>query len=115
MAEEILPNLYRIEIPLPKNPLKALNSYLIKAQGRFLLIDTGMNREECMRVMFSELEGLHVDLKKTDIFITHLHADHSGLAATLATDTSTVYFNQKDASIVGADISKKEERWRKRA
>ena len=33
MIECILPNIYRIEIPLPKNPLKALNSYLIKDPG----------------------------------------------------------------------------------
>ncbi len=30
MIEEILANLYRIEIPLPRSPLKALNSYVIK-------------------------------------------------------------------------------------
>ena len=70
MVEEILPNLYKIEIPLPGSPLKALNSYLIKSQGRFLVIDTGMNREECMREMVSGLKRLDVDLRKTDFFIT---------------------------------------------
>ena len=81
MTEMMLPNLYRIEIPLPKNPLKALNSYLIKGDGRFLIIDTGMNREECQNAMFTALEELKVDLKKTDFFITHIHADHLGLVA----------------------------------
>ena len=114
MIEEILPNLYRIEIPLPKNPLKYLNSYLIKDKGRFLLIDTGMNREECRREMSSSLARLDVDLGKTDLFITHLHADHLGLAATLAADTSTVYFNEKEASMMNAEISDKDRAWRKR-
>lgn len=98
MVEELLPNLYRMEIPLPKSPLKALNSYLIKARGRFLIIDTGMNRDECRRAMLSDLAKLGVDLKRTDFFITHIHTDHCGLVANLATDTSTVYFNQKEAS-----------------
>ncbi len=98
MVEEILPNLYRVEIPLPQSPLRAVNSYLIKAQGRFLIIDTGMNREECRRAMLSNLERLDVDLKKTDFFITHLHTDHLGLVANLATDTSVVYFNRQEAS-----------------
>ena len=80
MVEEILPNLYRIEIPLPRSPLKALNAYLIKGDRRFLLIDTGLNRAECKRVMFSDLEMLRVDIKKTDFFITHMHADHLALA-----------------------------------
>ena len=31
MIGEVLPNLYKIEIPVPDNPLKALNSYVIKA------------------------------------------------------------------------------------
>jgi glyoxylase-like metal-dependent hydrolase (beta-lactamase superfamily II) len=103
MFEKILPNLYRIEIPLPNNPLKALNSYLIKGEGRFLVIDTGMNREECKREMLSDLEKLHVDLKKTDFFITHLHADHLGLVSSLVTDTSRVYFNRKEATLINSE------------
>ncbi|MFC1981537.1 MBL fold metallo-hydrolase [Chloroflexota bacterium] len=114
MIEEILPNLYRIEIPLPRSPLKYLNSYLVKGGGRFLLIDTGMNREECKREMISSLAEPEVDFKKTDLFITHLHADHLGLAASLATDTSTVYFNEKEASIINAEIAVKNKAWRKR-
>jgi len=102
MIEEILPHLYRIEIPLPRNPLKAINSYVIKAEGRSLIIDTGMNRKECMDVMSSGLKELGVDLKKADFFITHLHADHSGLVSNLATDTSTIYFNQIDAAWVNS-------------
>jgi glyoxylase-like metal-dependent hydrolase (beta-lactamase superfamily II) len=105
MVEEILPNTYKIEIPLPKNPLKALNSYLIKGQDRFLIIDTGMNRQECMHEMSSCLGRLSVDLKKTDFFITHLHVDHIGLVGDLATDTSKVYFNWLEASIVSPERS----------
>jgi len=100
MHEELLPNLFRIEIPLPNSPLKTLNSYLIKAQERFLIIDTGMNREECAREMLDCLDKLAVNLKKTDFFITHLHADHMGLVGNLATDTSRVYFSELDANIV---------------
>ena len=102
MVEEILSNLYRIEVPLPQNPLRATNSYVIKEGGRSLIIDTGMNRKECMDAMSSGLEKLDIDLKKTDFFITHLHADHSGLVSTLATDTSTIYFNQADADRINS-------------
>jgi len=102
MIEEILPNLYKIEVPLPQNPLKAVNSYVIKAQGQSLIIDTGMNREECMGVLSSGLKELDVDLRKADFFITHLHADHLGLVSSLATDTSTIYFNQADAAIINS-------------
>jgi len=102
MIEEILPNLYRIEVPLPRNPLKAVNSYVVKASGRSLIIDTGMNRKECMDVLSAGLRELGVDLEKADFFITHLHADHLGLVSNLATDTSIVYFNQPDAAIINS-------------
>jgi glyoxylase-like metal-dependent hydrolase (beta-lactamase superfamily II) len=100
MTEEVLPDLYKIEVPLPRNPLKALNSYVIKSQKRNMIVDTGMNREECMTAMNFALKELDVDLDKTDFFITHMHADHLGLVSALATDTSTIFLNQQDADIV---------------
>lgn len=108
MVEEILPNLYRIEVPLPNNPLKSLNSYLIKAPERFLIIDTGMNREECARAMSSGLAAESVDLNKTDFFITHLHADHAGLVGNLASDNSKIYFNEIDAAVANRGMNEKE-------
>jgi glyoxylase-like metal-dependent hydrolase (beta-lactamase superfamily II) len=97
MIEEILPNIYKIEIPLPGNPLKAINSYVIMGSARNLIIDTGLNREECMDAMQTGLRELGVKLRDTDFFITHLHADHFALVSSLVTNTSRVYFNQPDA------------------
>ena len=100
MIEEVLANLFRIEIPLPGSPLKSLNSYVIRAPERNLIIDTGLNREECLRAMQAGLREVGVDLEKTDFFITHLHADHFGLVSRLVTDASKVYFNRPDAEAV---------------
>jgi glyoxylase-like metal-dependent hydrolase (beta-lactamase superfamily II) len=97
--EELYPNLFRIQIPLPKSPLKYLNSYLIKGDGRNLLIDTGMNQAECRDEMFSSLKKLQVDLTKTDFFITHMHSDHIGLLSSLLTDTSTAYLGREEAPL----------------
>ncbi len=100
MTEEVLPNLFRIEIPLPGSPLKSLNSYVIRARERNLIIDTGMNRKECLGAMQAGLQELGVDLAKTDFFITHMHADHSGLVARLVTATGKIFFNQPDADVI---------------
>ncbi|MGO8991148.1 MAG: MBL fold metallo-hydrolase [bacterium] len=97
MIEEISANLYRIEIPLPNNPLKAINSYVIKNTERNLIIDTGWNQEECLQAMQGGLKELGVDTGNTDFFITHLHADHFGLVSELIADSSEIYFNQPDA------------------
>ncbi len=104
MIENILANLYRIEIPLPKSPLKTLNSYVIKNSRRNLVIDTGWNQEECLNAMGNGLRQLEVDIGETDFFITHLHSDHLGLVSKLATDTSTIYFNQPDADRFNSGI-----------
>jgi glyoxylase-like metal-dependent hydrolase (beta-lactamase superfamily II) len=102
MVEEISRNLFRAEIPLPRNPLKYTNSYIIKSSDRNLIIDTGFNRQECVDAMQEALDELEVDLSRTDLFVTHLHADHFGLVGSLATETSKVYFNQPDADRIHA-------------
>lgn len=98
MVEEILENIFKIEIPLPDSPLEAINSYVIKAAERNLIVDTGMNREECLKEMLTGLSELRIDLGKTNFFITHMHADHLGLVSNLATEASTIYFNERDAN-----------------
>ena len=45
MTECISEGLYRIPVPLPGNPLRELNSYLLRGRERSLLIDTGFRRE----------------------------------------------------------------------
>jgi len=100
MTEEILPGLYRIKIPLPESPLKYLNSYVIKSEGRNLIIDTGFNRKECLDAMNNGLKEINVNLADCDFFITHLHADHFGLIAKLAVETSRIYFSRPDKEII---------------
>jgi glyoxylase-like metal-dependent hydrolase (beta-lactamase superfamily II) len=95
-----MPNLFRLKIPLPESPLKYLNSYVIRDSERSLIIDTGLNRRECLEAMQAGLRRLGIDLKKTDIFITHLHADHFGLVGKLATDASNVYFSRPEKELM---------------
>lgn len=99
MLEEILPNLLRVEIPLPDNPLRIINSYIITSQKRNLVIDTGFDRKECLEAMMQALHRLDVDLGRTDFFVTHLHADHIGLIPRLLSKTSNIYFNKIDQEI----------------
>jgi glyoxylase-like metal-dependent hydrolase (beta-lactamase superfamily II) len=112
MIEEIRSNLYRIEVPLPKSPLKWLNSYIVKGDDRFLIVDTGFNREECLSAMNDGLGKLGVDPKRADFFITHLHSDHMGLLGTLLTDSAKVYFNGREAQRIYAQYAG-EDQWQK--
>lgn len=100
MSEEVGAGIYRTEIPLRGNPLRAINSYLIRGDDRWLMIDTGMNRPECREAMLASLRELGADLRKTDIFVTHFHADHLGLVSELVQAGSRVYFNHPEAGLV---------------
>jgi len=100
MCEEVLPNLFRIKIPLPESPLKYLNSYVIRDPERCLIIDTGLNRKECLEAMLAGLRKIDVDPAKSDLFITHLHADHFGLVGKLATDSSNVFFSRPEKELM---------------
>lgn len=100
MIEEIADSFFRVEIPLPKNPLRSLNSYVIKSQDRHLIIDTGFDLPECFDAMKEGLKRLDVRLEESDFFITHMHSDHAGLVTRLITDTSRVYFNKTDAAVL---------------
>ena len=102
MIQEIALNFFRIEIPLPNSPLKFLNSYVIRSSDRNLIIDTGLNRKECLDAMNSGLRQLGVELVNTDFFITHLHADHFALLSKLATATSQVFFNRPETELIEA-------------
>ena len=84
MPEEIRKNLYRVPVPLPGNPLKELNSYVIKGSDRTLVVDTGFRQEPCRRALFAGLRELGVHPEETDVLLTHLHSDHSGLSAEVA-------------------------------
>ena len=49
----LMENIYRIEVPLPKNPMKLLNSYLIRQYGqcrhRYGIQPSGMQRSADVR------------------------------------------------------------------
>jgi|GEM_PF-4700815 len=90
------PNIYAMFIPLPNNPLKSLNCYVVKTKERNLIIDTGFNMPECYEVLVNGLKELEIDIDKTDLFLTHLHADHTGLASAIMKDDSTIYMSRTD-------------------
>ncbi|WP_289122270.1 MBL fold metallo-hydrolase [uncultured Megasphaera sp.] len=91
------PDIYRIRVNLPDNPLQYLNAYVIKGPSGNLVIDTGFNRPECKRALGRGLQELGIRLQSdTALFITHLHADHSGLVGLFAAAGCPVYMHPID-------------------
>lgn len=84
MITQAADDVYVIPIDLPKSPLKLLNAYFVRNRdGRELLVDTGFNTPRCLAALTEGLRELEADYSRLDVFITHMHADHSGNAAAL--------------------------------
>jgi glyoxylase-like metal-dependent hydrolase (beta-lactamase superfamily II) len=103
MIEEVLPGVVRMSVPLPHSPLKATNSYLVVDQERSLVIDTAFNRPECRESFLSLLRETGHSLDSVDFFVTHLHADHLGLATSLARSGARIFFNEPDLPLARPD------------
>ena len=65
------PDIYRIQVELPDNPLQYLNSYVIKGETRNLVIDTGFNQPACRESLCAGLNALDIDLQQTDLFLIY--------------------------------------------
>jgi glyoxylase-like metal-dependent hydrolase (beta-lactamase superfamily II) len=100
MLELLYPNIYCNKIPLPKNPLKTLNSYIVVSPERNLIIDTGFNQPECEEALFSGIAELHLDLTKTDVLLTHRHSDHTGLASHLEEKGARIFVGAKESAAI---------------
>ena len=100
MAKRIVDDLWQLEIPLEGNPLKTLNSYLILSGERSLLIDTGFRWRSCRLAMEKELAEVGVDRDRMDIFATHLHSDHVGLAPELIRPGCKILMGEIDGPCV---------------
>ncbi|MGL4790159.1 MAG: MBL fold metallo-hydrolase [Anaerotignaceae bacterium] len=98
MTEQIYsnPDIYTIQVPLVDNPLKNLNCYVIKTPEKNLIIDTGFNLPECYEALKNGLQALDVDLSKTELFLTHLHSDHVGLANAIMPKDSVIHMSNVD-------------------
>lgn len=106
MTQELLPGVFRIPVPLVGNPLKELNSYLIAGKNGNLLIDTGFRQEPCRQALEAGLKELGVRREDTDVLLTHLHADHSGLAPEFAGEDRKIYISETDLPYLRPDSRK---------
>ena len=94
---EIVKNIYRFPIPLPGSPLKELNCYVVKGDHRHLMVDVGFNTPEGHKAVLKACANLNISLADIDIFLTHLHADHTGLIEELKKECGKIYISEIDA------------------
>lgn len=92
------PDVYNIKIPLPKNPLRDLNVYVVVSEGEALFIDTGFRKEECRKPLLEGIEKLGIPWDHISLFITHMHSDHAGQIDLFTNHGCPAYMNAADFS-----------------
>lgn len=100
--QEVYQNIFMEALPLPNNPLKSLNLYIIKGEKRSMIIDCGFNTKETREIMLDVFEKYALDFDKTVLYLTHRHSDHVGLATFLQDKGLEVYISRVDGNAVNA-------------
>jgi len=78
---EVSPGIFRLQVPIPNNPLEFTNVYLVRGDDGYLLVDVGMDTEEAFVALERQLAEIGAALKDiAQIVVTHAHMDHYGLA-----------------------------------
>jgi glyoxylase-like metal-dependent hydrolase (beta-lactamase superfamily II) len=83
MITEISDNFYRITLPMPFR-LRHVHAYALVADGDVTLFDTGMIMPGALEKLEADLESIGCSAGRiSDIYLTHVHTDHCGMAGIL--------------------------------
>lgn len=115
MVSKVSEGIYMIALPFLKTRVKSINEiklYLIKGEDRNLLVDAGLNEIGYYESLLKDLDELDVNMKNTDIFLTHMHPDHSGPIVKLKNPDNKIYAVKQEADITNSLCN--DEYWRAR-
>lgn len=83
MITEIADKFYRITLPMPFR-LRHVHAYALVAGGDIALFDTGMTVPGAYERLEADLESIGLSVASIrDIYLTHVHHDHCGMAGIL--------------------------------
>lgn len=103
ITEEILPGIYKVDLSdtTIEQGVSSIHIFIIKGKvlvngGRSLMIDTGFKNEDCLKKLKEALHELNISMDMLDIFLTHRHHDHCGLAGILAKEGARLFMSSKE-------------------
>lgn len=94
---EIIPNLYTLEVCFKQHVGAPVNVYIIKQDGRSMLIDPGTANAEGTALIENTLRTLNIAYDELDVFLTHEHNDHSVMAPLLAKRGARILMHPDEA------------------
>ena len=81
---ELIPGIWRLPLPLRDSPLGHVNTYLVRTDNGYLLVDCGWDTADTLHALEGHLRALDIRLPDVrHLVVTHIHPDHYGLAGRL--------------------------------
>ena len=102
-------NIFQIEFPTPFPQAGNVYSYLFPGdKNNYILFDAGLKWENNESVFFDFIENRNIDIKQiSDIYISHGHVDHYGLAKTIKERSgATVHIHKNDKDKISDNYNK---------
>lgn len=95
---EVFPGVFEIRLHdgSDSHGVREISIFLIPARDRSLMIDTGFRLPECFRMLEEGLHSLHIPMDRLDIFLTHRHHDHCGLASEFQKRGARIFMNPEE-------------------
>ncbi|MDR1765009.1 MAG: MBL fold metallo-hydrolase [Lachnospiraceae bacterium] len=92
---EVLPGVFETILPNEKKGINRVRVLILPGDPgeRSLMVDTGYGTPSCQERVEWALATLGVECATLDLFVTHKHLDHCGLAAALAGKGARVHMN----------------------
>lgn len=100
MIKQVHDDIYSFNVDMPQTALKQLNIYVIKTPERNVIFDTGYNLPETKKQLLAGIAELGLKIEDLDLVLTHLHADHTGLAGLFAEAGCKIYAGRVDGNFV---------------
>jgi glyoxylase-like metal-dependent hydrolase (beta-lactamase superfamily II) len=81
---QVAEDIYQVQLPLPF-PLRIVNCYLLRDDGRWTIVDAGLNYPPGQAAWLAAFDALGIRAESiARIILTHAHPDHYGMAGWLA-------------------------------
>lgn len=96
IVKKVAEHIYQIKSSWEPQRTRASNLYLIHGDTRSLLIDAGFCNQASMEAVRRLLRQLSIPWDHLDIFVTHNHPDHAGLAAALSEKGARIFMKPEE-------------------
>lgn len=80
-VEQLADDLWSIPVPIPRNPLRYVSSYVFASGGGLVMLDAGWHAEESWQALNDGLTSIGATMGDVrGVLVSHMHFDHFGLA-----------------------------------